>query len=186
MTITNTITKLTAVAFTFASLALGGCAMESSTESFPQENVASTATSAEELIVNEYPVAQIGTDEATITYRAIELPAELSDAHDSVLEQLHVELDIEVPVNELRSAAASDYMLVVDLDGYQAETPELKDCVMETATSEVSGFCYGETTAGVVVKLDRDQLTSAGFTLEAHTDIPMDIEKNVEVPVARF
>lgn len=178
MTTFNTITKLAAVALTFAGLALGGCAMESSSESFPQEN---TAAADSALVVNEYPVAHVQAHGATLSYRALELPAELGEAHDSVLEELQVELDIEVPVNELRQAAAGDSMLVVDLDGYQAEVANLKDCVMQTASTEVPGFCYGEDSS-VVVELDRDQLTRAGFVLEAHTDVPLDIEKNIEMP----
>lgn len=183
-TIKQNILELGTILTFVASLAMGGCATETAdSHEFPQENV---AAASDELIVNEYPVVQVTDGEASVVYRAIELPAELSTASREALVDLQVELDIEVPVNELRSAAAGNDLLFVNLDGhFEAQVPELMDCaVWPDDVTELPGFCYGDDTdTTLVVELDREHLISAGFVFEAHTEgAPIDAEKNIEIP----
>lgn len=201
--LTSRLYQITSTLTLAASLGLGGCAADagsSEDDFYPHENVGEVeqegvGTEAEEtdsmdLEIVERPVVYIDRGSVpTLAYRAIELPAELSTATTEVLERLIVELDIEVPVDELRDAAANDELVIfpvtAELAADDSEELDLYRCGVELEDGTIAdGFCVGEPVE--TVQLDRKALTDAGFDLEnAHTELPApryDTPEPVEPP----
>lgn len=123
--------------------------------------------------MRELPVALIDAESAraVIAYRALDVSPDLSDAHDSIVEEALFELDVDVPILTLREAAASGEMILVPVGDHVASTEaQIHECEFELSNgATIEALCFGAPRVDVIDTITVSDLRNAGFDPDPQT-----------------